>query len=164
MGNQSSAYDFALFEPKRIPEKEPERQSNVIRIPKEKLEENRRPKPNLWRFVPTFLAFLLISGMVGFYIYGQAQLSQLSESMSAAQKTLDEQENRYTQLKIRSDSVLSMEAVETYASDTLGMKKTTQDQVTSVSLSEGDKTEVVSESGGTSWFERAWEKLMGFLS
>lgn len=164
MGNQSSAYDFSLFEPKRAAEEEPQPKSNIIRLPKEKLEENRRPKPNLWRYVPTFLAFLIISGMVGFYIYGQAQLSRLSESMSSAQKILAEQENRYAQLKIRSDSSLSMEAVETYASDTLGMKKTTQDQMTSVSLSEGDKAQVVAEAGGTSWLERALEAIKGFLS
>lgn len=164
MGNQSSAYDFALFEPKRAGEEEPRKQSNIIQIPKERLEENRRPKPNLWRYVPTFLAFLLISGMVGFYIYGQAQLSQLAESMSSAQKTLAEQENRYTQLKIRSDSSLSVEAVETYAAGTLGMKKTTQDQLTSVSLSQGDKAQVVAETGGTSWLERALEAVKSFLS
>lgn len=164
MANQSSAYDFELFEPKRREEEKPQRKSNVIRIPKEKLEENRRPKMHPWRLVSTFLAFLTVSGMLGFYIYGQSQLSQLSESISSAQKVLAEQQNSYTQAEIRSDSVLSMQAVEDYATKTLGMRKTTQDQVIPVELSKGDKTQVLARTGKTSWMERAWEAIKRFLS
>ncbi len=164
MANQSSAYDFELFEPKCREEEMPQRKSNVIRIPKEKLEENRRPKTHPWRFVSTFLAFLTVSGMLSFYIYGQSQLSQLSESISSAQKVLAEQQNNYTQAKIRSDSVLSMQAVEDYATKTLGMRKTTKDQVAPVELSKGDKTQVLAGTGKTSWMERAWEVIKRFLS
>lgn len=164
MANQSSAYDFELFEPKRRAEGNPQKKSNVIRIPREKLAENRSVKARPWRLVPTFLVFLVVSGMLGFYIYGQAQLSQLSEAISSAQKTLAEQQNTYTQEEIRSDSALSMQAVENYAAKTLGMRKTTQDQVTPVELSKGDKMQVAAGADETSWLQRAWEAIKSFLS
>ncbi len=114
MANQSSAYDFALFEQKRSvdPEREPQRKSNVIELPKERLQENRKSKLRLGKIIPAFLAFLIIAGIIGTYVNGQLQLSELSNEMGQAQKTLQEQQNQYAQMKIKSDSSLSMEAVE----------------------------------------------------
>ena len=169
MANQSSAYDFALFEPKRStePEQEPRRKSNVIELPKERLQKNRRPKAHFGKIITSFLAFLIIAGITGTYVNGQLQLSELSDEMGKAQKTLQEQQNQYSQMKIKSDSSLSMEAVETYAEQKLGMQRTTADQVTTVQLAKGDKSQVVaksSNSGNWGWLERAWDTIRGFLS
>lgn len=164
MSNQSSAYDFELFEPKRRGEQAPQKKSNVIELPREKLEENRRPKVRLGKIIPAFLAFIVVSGIVGTYINGQVQLSELSDSLGTAKSSLQEQQNVYSQLKIKSDSTLSMEAVESYASQKLGMKKTSQSQVTAVELSKGDKSQVVTKDTGKNWLEQAWEAIKGFLS
>jgi cell division protein FtsL len=168
MSNQSSAYDFALFEPKdnAEPERLPQRKSNVIELPKERLRKNRASRPRLRKLIPSFLAFLLIAGITGTYIDGQLQLSELSNAMGAARKTLQEQQNQYTQMKLKSDSSLSMEVVESYATQKLGMQQTTADQVTTVQLTKGDKSEVVQKSpnGAWAWLEQAWEKVKGFLS
>lgn len=164
MANQSSAYDFALFEPKRSPEAQPRKQSNVIEIPKERLEQNRKPKRKPWRIVSTFLVFLAVSGILGMYIYGQAQLGKLSTSMGTAEETLREQQNQYAQLKIKSDTTLSMDSVENYAAQKLGMRKTTRDQVTTVQLSKGDKSEVVAQASSPSWLEQILDRVKGFLS
>ena len=168
MANQSSAYDFALFEPKRSdgPEREPRKKSNVIELPKERLQENRKPKVRLGRLLPSFLAVLLIAGITGTYVNGQLQLSELSQEMGKAQKTMLEQQNQYAQMKIKSDSALSMEAIETYATQKLGMQRTTADQVTTVRLASGDKSQAVAKSddGKWNWLEHAWEMVKGFLS
>ncbi|HEX3016681.1 MAG TPA: hypothetical protein VHP31_02360 [Caproicibacter sp.] len=164
MANQSSAYDFELFEPKRREQQVPQKKSNVIELPKERLEENRRPKLRLGKVIPAFLAFIVITGIMGTYINGQVQLSELCDSLGTAQKSLQEQQNVYSQLKIKSDSKLSMEAVESYASQKLGMKKTNASQVTSVQLSNGDKTQVVTKDAGKNWLEQAWETIKSYLS
>lgn len=164
MPNQSSAYDFERFEPKRHVQEAPQKKSNVIELPKERLEENRRPKIRLGKIIPAFLAFIVISGIVGTYINGQVQLSELADSLGTAQKTLQEQQNVYSQLKIKSDSTLSMEAVETYATTKLGMKKTSQSQVTPVELSKGDKTQVVTKDSQKNWMEKVWDTIKGYLS
>lgn len=164
MANQSSAYDFELFEPKRQTAQAPEKKSNVIELPKEKLEEIRRPKLRLGKLIPAILAFIVVSGIVGTYINGQVQLSELANTLGTAKQTLQEQQNVYSQLKIKSDSNLSIEAVESYASQKLGMKKTGQSQVTPVELSKGDKTQVVTKDTGKNWLEQAWETIKSYLS
>ncbi|MCI1955190.1 MAG: hypothetical protein LKJ21_02300 [Oscillospiraceae bacterium] len=164
MANQSSAYDFELFEPKRRNTPEPRKKSNVIEIPREKLEQNRRPKIRLAKILPAFLAFLTISGMVGAYVNGQVQLSELSGALGTAEQSLREGQDVYSQLKIQSDAKFSREAVETYASQKLGMKQTDPSQVVSVGLSKGDKAQVVTKDTGKSWLERAWEAIRSRLS
>lgn len=168
MSNQSSAYDFALFEPKGSaePERRPQRKSNVIELPEERLRKNRASRPRLRRFLPSFLAVLVIAGITGTYVNGQLQLSALADEMGTARKTLQEQQNQYAQMKIKSDSSLSMDAVETYATQKLGMQQTAADQVTTVQLTKGDKSEVVQKpkSGSFAWLEQAWEKVKAFLS
>lgn len=164
MANQSSAYNFELFEPNRKIEQEPPRKPNVIELPKEQLEANRRTKIRPIRLVAIFAAFTIISGIVAAYVNGQVQLSELSEEMGTAQATLQEQQNLFTQLKIKSDSKLSMEAVENRASTSLGMQKTTRSQITTVELSKGDRSEVVGGIQNKNWLERAWEAVKGFLS
>ncbi len=168
MANQSSAYDFALFEPKRSggPEQEPRRKSNVIELPKERFQQKRGTRLRLGKIIPVFLVFLLIAGITGTYVNGQLQLSELSAEMGAAQKTLLEQQNQYAQMKIKSDSSLSMEAVETYATQKLGMQRTTADQVTTVQLAKGDKSQAVGKTAGNgwNWLESIREKIRGLLS
>lgn len=160
----SEAYDFELFEPKRRMEEAPPKKSNVIELPKEKLEENRRPKIGLKRILPAFLSFLIIAGIGGTYIYGQVQLSELAQTLSSTEKTLQEQQNQYTQMKMKSNSKLSTEAVENYAANKLGMKKTTQNQITSVELSKGDKTQVVQKDTDRGWMAQIWETVREYLS
>lgn len=164
MANQSSAYNFELFEPNRKIEQEPPRKTNVIELPKEQLEANRHTKVRPFRLVAIFAVFAIIAGIVAAYVNGQVQLSQLSNEMGTAQKTLQEQQDLTAQLKIKSDSKLSMEAVENRASQNLGMQKTTRSQITTVALSKGDRSEVVGGTQNKNWLERAWEAVKGFLS
>lgn len=164
MSNQSNAYDFELFQPKRQMEEAPQKRSNVIELPKEKLEENRRPKTHLGKIIPAFLAFIVVSGIVGTYINGQVQLSALSDALGTAKQSFQGQQNAYSQLKIKSDSTLSMEVVESYASKKLGMKKTNQSQVTPVELSKGDKAQVVTKVSGKNWLEQVWAAIRSYLS
>lgn len=166
MSNQSSAYDFALFEPKgnAVPERVPQKKSNVIELPEKRLHRSHAVRTR--RLLPSFLAFLIIAGITGTYVNGQLQLSELANEMGTARKTLQEQQNQYAQMKIKSDSSLSMDAVETYATQKLGMQQTAADQVTTVQLTKGDKSEVVQKpsSGSFAWLEQAWEKVKAFLS
>ena len=50
--HHNEAYDFAMFEPKRVDESK--QRNNIIELPKEKLEENRRHKLNPFHVVFTF--------------------------------------------------------------------------------------------------------------
>lgn len=161
--NSNEAYDFGLFEPKRQQEA-PQKKSNIIKLPKEKLDENRRSKVNPARAVSGFLAMAVILGVVGTIVYGQVQLTELTEQINTQTKTLTESQSVYTQLKMKSDSQLSLQAVEDYAKDKLGMTKIQQNQVQPIELSSGDKTQVVQKGAGKDWLASLWDSIMQFLS
>lgn len=162
--NSNAAYDFAMFEPKRKVPEAPAPKKNVIELPQERLEENRRPKRRLGRILPAAMAFIVIAGLVGSYVYGQVQLTELTESLDTANRTLSESQSDYTQLQMKSDSKLSLETVENYATQKLGMKKATQDQVTTVQLSKGDKAEIVQKDGDFGPLGKLWGFLRQYLS
>lgn len=159
----SEAYDFALFEPKRQQEA-PQKQNNIIELPKEKLEQNRRSRLNPVKAVSGFLALAVMLGIVGTIVYGQVQMTELTEQLNTATKTLDESKSVYTQLKMKSDSQLSLQAVENYATDKLGMKKIEQSQVEPIELSKGDKTQVVKTVENQNWLTSIWKSIVQFLS
>ena len=164
MANRNSeAYDFELFEPKpRV--KETPKKSNVIEIPREKLQKNRQTRIGLGRIIPAVLSLVMLAGILGAFIFGQAQLTELTTSIDKAQKTLQEEQGIYKQLKIKSDSRFSLKTVETYASQKLGMDKTSQSQVTTVQLSKGDKAQVVQSEESGSWLERFLQTVEIYLS
>jgi cell division protein FtsL len=166
--NQNTAYDFALFEEKSTAEpiRVPQKKSNVIELPKERLQANRKHKARLSRYLLPFFAFLVIAGLVGTYINGEIQLCSLTTQLNSAQKTLQEQQDCNARLKLRSDCSLSMEAVENYATQKLGMKPMEDDQVITVQLTSGDKSEVVQKTaeGSWAWLQNIWNTITSFLS
>nr|WP_319487496.1 hypothetical protein [uncultured Caproiciproducens sp.] len=162
--NSNEAYDFALFEPKRQQQEAPRKKNNIIELPQEKLEQNRRTKIKPFRAVSAFLALGVMLSIVGTMVYGQVQLTELTENLNAATKTLDESESVYTQLQMKSDSQLSLQTVENYATGKLGLKKIEQNQVEPISLSKGDKTQVVQSGADENWLSSLWNSILQLLS
>ena len=159
--HHNEAYDFAMFEPKRVDESK--QRNNIIELPKEKLEENRRHKLNPFHVVFTFFFMTILMGIVGTMIYSQVQLTELTDQLNSASKQLEEEQSVYTQLKMKSDAQVSLEMVEDYAKDQLGMKKIDQSQVVCISLSDGDQGQVLQESG-ENWFTDIWDQIQNLLS
>ncbi|WP_326974586.1 hypothetical protein [Caproicibacter sp. BJN0012] len=153
-----------MFEPKRRAEQEPARKNNVIELPRERLEENRRPKYSRWKMLSTVLSFLIVAGMAGTYIYGQVQLAELSDSLGTVTKQLSEDQSVYTQMNMKSEAQTSLEAVENYAADKLGMEKINQKQVKNIALSSGDKTQILLPVKNDGWFSRLLNSVRRFLS
>ena len=154
--NKNVAYDFSLFEeaPQRAPQSKP---NNVIQIPQEKLERNRRRKLKPFA-VASFLVFTLISlAIVGTMIYSQVQLTELTAEINSKKTELAEAESLYTQLEMKAEAKLSLKKVEEYATQQLGMRKLESYQVEYITLSEGDKVVVNEGVDSISW----WEAIFG---
>ncbi len=166
MANSNTAYDFGMFEPKRRTERRPApaQKNNVIELPRERLEENRRPKYSVWKLLPTILSFLIIAGMAGAYIYGQVQIAELSDSLGGVTKQLTEAQSVYTQMKMKSEAQMSLETMENYAENQLGMEKVNPKQIETVTLSGGDKTQVLLPAQGDGWLSRLVSSVRRFLS
>lgn len=161
--NGSEAYDFALFEPKRQPSNQVEEKANIIELPKEKLEENRRPKIKPLKMIGIIFTFVILASLAGTYVYGQVQLTELTDSVNSAAKIIAEDQNAYTQLKMKSDSQLSVETVETYASQKLGMKKIDNSQIEPIELSKGDKIQVLQKDKQENWLTEIWNSIKNLL-
>ena len=67
-------------------------------------------------------------------------------------------------MKMKSQAKLSLETVEEYAETQLGMRKLEQNQVEYISLSEGDKGEVLEEDSSENWLTSAWNFIQQLLS
>ena len=161
--NSNGAYDFALFEPKWQQESL-QKKNNIIEIPQEKLEQNRKTGAKPFRAVSYFLALAVMLGIVGTYVYGQVQLTELTENLNTATKTLNESESVYTQTQMKADSQLSLETVENYATNKLGLQKIAQNQVEPISLSKGDKIQVIQSGKGKNWLSSLWNSIQHLLS
>lgn len=161
--NSNEAYDFALFEPKRQ-QAPPPKNNNIIALPQEKLEQNRKAKVKPAKAVSTFLVLAVMLGIVSTMVYGQVQLTELTEKLNSATKTYNESTSLYTQLQMKSDSKLSLETVENYATLKLGLKKIDQNQVEPISLSKGDKTQVLQSDADANWPTSLWNAIMQLLS
>lgn len=160
--DRSEAYDLSLFEPKRQELPASGQKNNVIKLTQEQLDKSRRVKIQPLHALATFLSMAVVVGIVGSVVYGQAQLNELTDQINTAQAELSEVQSTYTQLKMKSDSRLSLDTVEEYAKDTLGMRRISQEQVVCISLSSGDKGEVLQEDGSV--LGSLWNWIQNLLS
>ena len=160
--DRSEAYDLSLFEPKRQELPASGQKNNVIKLTQEQLDKSRRVKIQPLHALATFLSMAVVVGIVGPVVYGQAQLNELRDQINTAQAELSEVQSTYTQLKMKSDSRLSLDTVEEYAKDTLGMRRISQEQVVCISLSSGDKGEVLQEDGSV--LGSLWNWIQNLLS
>ena len=112
----------------------------------------------------TVLVFAVAVGAAGAFIYGQIQLTELTNSLSSALKAESEQQNVYTQLQMKSDTKYSVEAVQSYAEQNLGMKKIDNSQIETVKLANGDKAKVVIKDGDKGWLQNVLDSVKNLLS
>lgn len=164
--NRNLAYDLRLFEEeeaytstavktKEKPEKQaqhtpkPEKQNKVVDISRKPIKRIKRRKNNFFKIACAIVFALVVVFVVGMIIHGQVQLTELNQQISAAQKTLEEQQSLYTQLEMKVDASISTAVVEKYAEEQLNMTKAANSQKEFVSLSQGDKVELTMESHDT---------------
>lgn len=158
---RTEAYDLSLFEPKR--QEWHEQKDNIVVLPQEQLEKNRRQKVQPLRLAANLFCMAAVVSIVTAIVFSQVQLTELTDQVNTAAAQLEESESVYTQLKMRSDAQYTLQTVEDYAKDTLGMQKINQNQVTCVSLSEGDEGEVLQQIGGN-WWDSLWNWLQNLLA
>ena len=73
------------------------------------------------RLLSTFAMFAVILATVGSLVYGQVQLTELTDSINSTEQELAESESLYTQLQMKSDAMLSIDSVEAYAEQNLSL-------------------------------------------
>jgi cell division protein FtsL len=149
---QKSQYDFSLFEMKTgtaanistAPKKRPEEKKPQMRV-----VVNNKRKNKINNIVPAvvrknsivkagvvLLSLLMVLGML---IYMQAKLDDVNRQIARSQKTLEETMSETVRLQMKLNSIISIDKVEDYAVNTLGMVKIESGQVEYIDLSGEDK-------------------------
>lgn len=159
--NGSAAYDFDRFAAKEVrkPEKE---QAKIIKMP----QKNTRTRPQLTfghllrGIAAAAICFVLMSSL----IYSQLQLNELNTSLQKVNKQLSNAKSEYIQLQMAAESKISLESVEEYATNVLGMQKLTSDQIEYIRINEGDRVEVSGQSSSASIWQKIADWFTGIFS
>ena len=87
----------------------------------------------------------LLFSIVAFQIYGQVRVDELDRELKSVNSDINVLDSENTRLNMQLDAIISLDKVDRYAQDVLGMVKVENYQVSYVDISSGDKVEV---SGG----------------
>jgi cell division protein FtsL len=139
----NAAYDFSRFEPVEQ-KKEPEKMQKIP-APKKKQVKKQSVRPATvvkWVFVSAFVMLSLASIMVG-----NIKITQLNDEITNSQKSLDVLKSNQVSLDAKLEARMSMQKVEDYAVNKLGLAKVQPFQIEYVHLTNQDK--VVVSGGGT---------------
>ena len=177
--NRNAAYDLSLFDDSTdyvsgtaVPERKEEvhkkqerkrRKNNVVSLPKEELQKNRRRKHNKFKLA-LGTAGAVAAVVIGIIIVGQVRLTELNQEVITAKETLANAQSVYTQTQMKLESKLSTSDIEKYAEDTLGMTKATNTQKEFVTLSGGDKAEVSATQESDNIFAQFWNSVQNLWS
>lgn len=143
--HRNEAYDMGLFETAEPVKREREKKNNVLNVPKETFLSKSNAKQKVITTAKIVSFALIIVSVVGVIIQGQVQLTELNQQIADATASLSEKESEFTQIQMKVESKLSSPVVEEYALGTLGMSRADGYQKNYISLSEGDKAEVMQE-------------------
>ncbi len=164
--NRSEAYDFSRFETKPQPVPGSDTQNDkILEMPKEQVQKNSKFRKRLraLRVMLTCTGLAIMFGISSFLVFGQVQLTELTDSITTANNALKESQSIQTQLQMNLDSQTSLAKIESVAADTLGMKRVVQSQMNYIGISQGDKGQVITEIN-QNWLVSAWNSLVNLLS
>jgi hypothetical protein len=140
----NAAYDFSRFEPVEQNE-EPEKKQKVP-APVKKHLKKQSVKPATvvkWVFVSAFVMLSLASVMVG-----NIKITQLNDEITTTQESLNVLKSNQVSLDAKLEARMSMQKVEDYAVNKLGLVKVQPFQIEYIHLTDQDKVEVTGDSTG----------------
>ncbi len=120
-GRDNLAYDLSVYEPKPEAEAKPritvKRNPNPIKI--------KRPKSAFRAFINATIAFMLLCSI----LYGKVESNRLFREQSELQTQLTELKNENLRMQTEYDSKTSIQRVEDYAENILGLEKLDKAQI-----------------------------------
>lgn len=153
------AYDFAKFEQK--PKQPEQKQVQFKRVQKQPVVTQKSSRPIL--ILTMFLALLTI---IGAMIFSQIQLTELAVQIDSKTKLLDETTNENTRLNLEINCKLSLNKVEEYALNNLGLVKISPSQIEYIKLSKSNQVVVkkVDESNFFVYISNRFNDFLEYLS
>lgn len=177
MPNLSEAYDFALFEeraaapeiveePQRQPRREQPRRTreNVVELPQEGTEVQRKPKRHPFRFMAASVCFVVIFATVVCVVQSQVLLTELTQEINTVTGDLEKAESVEIQLNMQAALLMNDGEIERYATSELGLSKISGTQVTYINVARADYGQVLQDIDGGSVLDRLWARVCGLFA
>lgn len=172
--NRTEAYDLSLFETRPLtvevggqtqakPAQKQQRRNNIIELPQQQTQKRHRRGLQPLRAMAVVFTLGLMLTIVGSVVFNQVQLNELTTQIASAQQELAEQQSVHTQLQMEANSSMTLSDVEQFAQDQLDMHKVGKNQVTYITLTEGDQGTVVQSAGEESLLDKIWGFLQELL-
>ena len=148
--NNGLAYDLSLFEPEpaAAPAEEVravkvKNDGKVIRLETEEYERSQRRKRNPIVILSVSLLTLAVAAVFSWIVYNNVVINELNEKIIDANSVIENQQNLEAQYQLKIDRKLTDSKVQEYAEQKLGMVRANSAQKQFVSLTDGDKGEVI---------------------
>ena len=138
MDRQNVAYDLSMYETlleHKAEKKEEKQPAKVIKI------KNR----HTFKTVINVLSIAIIVSLIIAVIYTNASITQTTNQIAKTQKAITEIESEKAYLEFTLESRMSLDEIETYAVNVLGMVKMDSSQVEYVEIESENKTEFSGE-------------------
>lgn len=127
----------------------PKKKPNEVQRPRVVKKTRKQIKLEQRRSAFKAAKVLIICGiffaLISFQIFSQVKVDELDRELQSVNSQIEILDSENTRLNMQLDSIISLDKVDAYAQDTLGMVKVENYQVSYVDLSSGD---VATVSGG----------------
>ena len=155
MDRQNVAYDLSMYEALLEPKaekREKKQQAKTVKI----------KNKNAFKNVINILSIAVIVSLVIGVIYTNAAITQTTNEIAKTQKAITELESEKAYLEFTLESRMSLDGIESYAVNVLGMVKMDSSQVEYIEIESENKTEF---SDGTlaSRIEEAVEPVLSYF-
>ena len=143
--NRINAYGSAVPSRRQAPQRpiDPRRQAprpKVVRRSKASIRAEQ--KLSRKRAIEALLVCALLFSVVAFQIYSQVKVDELNRELKTVESNIDVLKSENTRLNMELDSRISLEKVDDYAQNVLGMVKVENYQVSYIDLASSDTVEI----------------------
>ena len=118
-------------------------EGKVIRLETEEFERSQRRRRNPIIILSVSLLTLAVAAVFSLIVYNNVRINELNEDIISANEVLENQQNLEAQYQLTIDRKLTDRKVQEYAEQKLGMVRANSAQKQFVSLTDGDKGEVI---------------------
>lgn len=180
-----SNYDFSMFEPKsssydknaarkivELPPFEENKQQAEMKLVKRRkkttLEAKAEMRATALRSFKTLSIAVFLLAMFAALLFSKLKVDEFDRKINNMQTSLSAAQAENVKLNIKLDSMISLEKVEDYAQNTLGMVKIESYQIEYIDLSGEDQVNIsggkqVSKSGDDSGGKSKFAKLLEYI-
>ena len=142
MDRQNVAYDLSMYESllEQKPEKQPrtEHQAKTVKLKNKKA----------FRTAIRALSLAVMLSMIIGIVYTNSQITEITTNISSVQKEITELESEKAYLNFTMESRMSLNEIEEYAVNVLGMVKMDSTQVEYIEIESENKVEFTGENFG----------------